>query len=291
MKSIIGKHILQTKAIMLTIMISCTTNIAFSKDINTLLSFTHTENQPNNTQQINVEWTASSIEGDFYYAAFSKGMTFVFSDESYEYDPSTPENVPDHVILPVQKINYTTNRTSYTVDTDGSYYFNIVIDSEGDYGATKTIGPFIIDTTEPSPVDIDGLTITNSNSIQLTLYPADADQVCILLNTTNTASCNWVDIPENRKLVSPTLSQGNNSIYAIYKDVAENINQASHNVTCIIEQMESTQSKEKIAVVPTLNEWGRLIFIGILLSVSIIILRKNHFSKYFWLMSKSDRIS
>ncbi|MBF0450931.1 MAG: hypothetical protein HQK75_09535 [Candidatus Magnetomorum sp.] len=263
------------KIILTTIVFFLISNIAFSKDISTLLSFSHVENQPDNTSTISIEWTAPTIDGDFYYAAFSQGLTFVFSDESYEYDPSDPENVPDQVIPPVQKFNYTTTNTSFSAETDGRYYFNIVIDSDGDYGSTKTIGPFIIDTTAPSPVGVNGLTSTDSNSIELTLEPADAEQICVLLNTTNTAACNWDDIPENRTLVSPTLSEGNNQVYAFFKDVAGNINQASHSVSCSLTENESTQTTEKSVGIPTLDEWGRVLFMGILLFVSMHFIRRK----------------
>jgi len=246
-------------------------SIAFSKDINTLLSFSHVENQPDNTTTINVEWTASTTSGDKYFAAFSKGMTYVFND----YDPSEPENVPDHVLSPVQQFSDATDSTSQTVDTDGSYYFNIVIDSDGDYGATKSIGPFIIDTTEPSPVSVNGITSTDSNSIELTLEPADAEQVCILLNTTNILSCDWTNIPESRKLVSPALSSGNNQIYAFFKDVAGNTNQASHSVSCIIEENDTEQTTYKSVVVPTMNEWGQILTMGILILASLTVMRKK----------------
>jgi len=261
-----SKLMSQSQKIILTIILLFFINsIALSKDINTLLSFSHVENQTSNTTTINVEWTASTIEGDKIYAAFSKGMTFVFSDESYDYDPSEPENVPNQVILPVQQLNHTADNTSHTVDTDSNYYFNIVIDSDGEYGSTKSIGPFIIDTTEPSPVNIYGVTSTNSTSIELTLEPADADQVCVLLNTTNTASCNWEDIPESRKLISPTLSEGDNQIYGFFKDIAGNTNQANHNVNCTIDSNNSEQKSEKLVNVPIFSIWGQILFMGIIL--------------------------
>jgi hypothetical protein len=248
--------------------------LAFSKDINTLLSFSHVENQPSNTTTINVEWTADTVEGDTYYAAFSRGMTYVFND----YNPSEPENVPGQVITPVQQFSYSTDNTSHSAETDDTYYFNIVIDSDGEYGATKSIGPFIIDTTAPSPVSVYGVTSTDSNSIELTLEPADADQVCILLNTTNTLSCDWDDIPENRKLVSPTLSEGNNQIYAFFKDAAGNSNQASHSVSCTLDENETEQTDERVATIPTLGDFGQIMFMGFILLAAVYAIRQNEIS-------------
>ena len=186
--------------------------MAYSKDIISLQSVNPYVNQPTSYSTISVEWTASTEAGDTYYAAFSKGITFAL----HEYNPSDPENVPDYVITPVQKFSHSIDSTSLSFETDDAYYFNIIIDSEGEYGSTSSIGPFIIDTTKPAPVNVSGVTSTNSNSIELTLDPADADQVCILLNTTHTLSCDWGDIPENRQIISPTLSEGNNLVYAFF---------------------------------------------------------------------------
>ncbi|KPA08969.1 conserved hypothetical protein, secreted [Candidatus Magnetomorum sp. HK-1] len=246
-------------------------NFAFSKDITTLNSYSHDENQCSNTTTISVEWTAPSVSGDKYYATFSKGITFVFD----EYDPSDPEDVPEQVIPPARHFSHSIERTSHTVDSEGTYYFNIVIDSEGEYGATASIGPFIIDTTAPSPVNVYGVTETDSNSIELTLEPADADQVCILLNTTNTVSCSWGYIPENRKLISPTLSEGNNQIYAFFKDIAGNTNQASHNISCSFEENEQEPTTQKAVSIPTLSEWGQILFLGILVLGALGVIHRN----------------
>ncbi|ETR67835.1 MAG: hypothetical protein OMM_11162, partial [Candidatus Magnetoglobus multicellularis str. Araruama] len=69
-----------------------------------------------------------------------------------------------------------------------------------------------------SPVNVEGITSTTNNSIELTMEPSDADQICILLNTTNQETCNWQTIPESRTLISPTLSTGNNQIHVLFKD-------------------------------------------------------------------------
>jgi hypothetical protein len=273
------KHILITSIFLLVFIIS---NVAESQDIATLVSYSHTENQPDNNQTIEVEWSKSANEGTYYYAAFSKDNVFVFADEDYEYDPSEAEEVPDHVITPVSKFSHEINESSQTFTTDGAYYFNIVIDDDGDYGETKSIGPFIIDTSEPSPVNVEGLTSTTNNSIELTLEPADADQICILLNTTNQETCNWQTIPESRTLISPTLSTGNNQIHVLFKDIAGNMNQASHNVECNLSEDEATESIHAVSV-PTLNEWGKLLLFFILLGYSFIRIQRN--KKYLLITS------
>ena len=123
------------------------------------------------------------------------------------------------------------------------------------------------------------MTSTDSNSIELTLESADADQVCILLNTTNTLSCNWGDIPESRTLVSPTLSEGNNQIYAFFKDAAGNSNQASHSVICSLDENEAEQATEKTATIPTLTEFGQIMFMGFILLVAVYSIRQNEISQ------------
>jgi hypothetical protein len=275
---VLKKKIMQ-KAIRTTFLfIFILSNVAFAKDISTLNSYSHDENQRSNTTTISVQWTAPTVSGDKYYAAFSKGITYVFD----EYDPSEPEEVPDQVIPPAQHFSYSIDNTSHTVDTDGAYYFNIVIDSEGEYGTTAYIGPYIIDTTKPAPVNVTGVTETNSNSIQLTLEPADANQVCILLNTTNTSSCSWGEIPETRTLVSPTLSEGNNLIYAFFQDIAGNMNQASHNVSCSLDTSQQEQTGQKAVTIPILSIWGDIFFMGILVFGGLVIIQRKKFLHEKW---------
>ncbi|KPA12991.1 conserved hypothetical protein, secreted [Candidatus Magnetomorum sp. HK-1] len=265
------KNMLITIIFLSVIIIS---NVAESQDIASLVSYSHTENQPDNNQSIEVEWSKSASEGTYYYAAFSKDNTFEFSDEDYEYDPSEPEEVPDHVILPVSKLSHAINESSQTFTTDGTYYFNIVIDEDGDYGQTKSIGPFIIDTSEPSPVNIEGVTSTTNNSIELTVEPADADQICTLLNTTNHETCNWQAVPESRTLISPTLSSGNNQIHILFKDMAGNMNQASHVVECNLSENEQVVNRRAVCV-PALTHWGRILFFIVLLGYSFLSIHKK----------------
>jgi len=248
-----------------------TSNMAYSKDIISLQPINPLVNQPTNYTTISVEWTASTEEGDSFYAAFSKGITYAL----HEYNPSAPESVPDHVITPVQQFSHSIDSTSLSFETDDAYYFNIIIDSEGEYGATSSIGPFIIDTTKPAPVNVSGVTSTDRNSIQLTIDPDDANQVCILLNTTNTLSCDWDDIPENRTIISPTLSEGNNLVYAFFKDLAGNTNQAIHSVKYAPVDFIPEQTTVKVATIPTLSEWGLILLMGILLFSSVWIRKKG----------------
>jgi hypothetical protein len=265
----------QKKITILTSMIVLiiASNMAYSKDIISLQPINPLVNQPTHYTTISVEWTASTETGDTYYAAFSKGITYALN----EYNPSAPENVPDHVITPVQQFSHAIDSTSLSFETDDAYYFNIIIDSEGEYGATSSIGPFVIDTTKPAPINVSGVTSTDRNSIQLTIDPADANQVCILLNTTNTLSCDWGDIPENRKIISPTLSEGNNLVYAFFKDLAGNTNQATHIVKYAPVDFVPEQTTVKIATIPTLSEWGLILLMGMLLFSSVLIMRRKKF--------------
>jgi hypothetical protein len=248
-------------------------NMAYSKDLISLQPINPLVNQPTHYTTISVEWTASTEAGDSYYAAFSKGITYALN----EYNPSAPENVPDHVITPVQQFSHAIDSTSLSFETDDAYYFNIIIDSEGEYGATSSIGPFVIDTTKPAPVNVSGVTSTDRNSIQLTIDPADANQVCILLNTTNILSCDWGDIPENRNIISPTLSEGNNLVYAFFKDLAGNTNQAIHSVKYAPVDFIPEQTTVKVATIPTLSEWGLILLMGMLLFSSVLIMGRKKF--------------
>ncbi|ETR71201.1 MAG: hypothetical protein OMM_02668 [Candidatus Magnetoglobus multicellularis str. Araruama] len=172
---------------------------AKAKDLDNVNSTTHFPNQTSKITGIEVQWYCASIAaGDKYFAAFSKNLTLTFST----YDPSTPELPSQSLNDPALEFTSGGSSTSYTASDDGFYYFNIVIDSVGNYGATKSIGPFIIDTTAPSPVSITGLSNTETNSIELTLEAADATEYCILKNSTNIGACSWESVPENRKTTS-----------------------------------------------------------------------------------------
>ena len=228
----------------------------------TNVNSSHDENPTSNITYIEVQWNCASIvSGDTYYAAFSKDLTLTFS----EYDPSDPELPSQSLNDPALEFPYSGDSTSYTATVDGIYYFNIVIDSDGEYGLTESIGPFIIDTTAPSLVSVTGVSDTETNSIELTLEAADATEYCILKNNTNTGSCSWNSIPANRVTQSPTLDEGTNTIYAFFRDSAGNMNQDFHEVTYTLIDEQTGEEEVVLFGVPTLNEWGMIIFMGFLM--------------------------
>ncbi|MBF0450291.1 MAG: hypothetical protein HQK75_06290 [Candidatus Magnetomorum sp.] len=248
---------------------------ALAKDLDNLNSTTHFPNQISKITGIEVQWYCESIAtGDKYYAAFSKNLTLTFA----AYDPSDPELPSQSLNDPALAFSSTGNATSYTVSGDGFYYFNIVIDSEGNYGSTKSIGPFIIDTTAPSPVSVTGLSNTETNSIELTLESADATEYCILKNSTNIGACSWELLPENRKTTSPALDEGLNRIYAFFRDAAENMNQDFHDVTYTV---SAEKQNDNDVLVPTLNEWGMIILLGILMFFALRNIQLNETKSYY----------
>jgi hypothetical protein len=269
---------MQLKMIVM-IMISMIVNLntALAKNLDNVNSSTHFPNQSSRITGMEVQWYCAGItNGNTYYAAFSKDLTLTFSD----YDPQEPELPPQSLNDPALEFPFTGNTAAYTPTVDGYYYFNIVID-DGDYGATESIGPFIIDTTAPTPVSITGLSNTQTNSIELTLDAADATEYCILKNNTNIGACSWESVPENRTAQSPTLDEGSNRIYAFFRDAAQNMNQDFIDVIYVVSKEDERQDDD-VFVVPALNDWGMLVFVGFLMIFALRNIQLNIKHKKNW---------
>jgi len=240
-------------------------------------SSSHTVNIPSNTQTITVEWTAPNgltpAETEGYYVTFSSPSPYTFTE-------SDTESITRALgqILKLHKLSVSTTSQDVIGETlSGTgvepYYFNIAVldDMEIPFepGITTHLGPYFIDTEAPKfpTVSAPQSTSTSSN-IPITLGASGASVICISESGYgNCGESGWKDYTTSYYW-SVSEGEGTKNIYVQFKDVAGNTANAS---TTIIYEQEETPQEEEVVVrtVPTLNEWGVLVFMMLIMVFGI----------------------
>ncbi|ETR72308.1 MAG: hypothetical protein OMM_01813 [Candidatus Magnetoglobus multicellularis str. Araruama] len=239
-------------------------------------SSTHTENMPSTINSISVEWSApsgltpSSTEG--YYVSFSSPLAYTFTESDTE---SITRGVGE--ILKLNKSSVSTTSLDVIGETlSGTgvepYYFNIAVldDMEVPFvpGITTHLGPYFIDTESPKfPTVSAPQTTSRSNNIPLTLGASGASLMCI--SESGYGICGeseWNDYTTSWYW-SVSDGEGVKNIYVQFKDVAGN---TANSFTSILFEREVTFSGDVVAyAIPTLSEWGLMVFMMLLLIVGV----------------------
>jgi len=237
--------------------------------VQTPFSSSHNENIPSNVNSITVEWTSPSgltpSATGGYYVSFSSPLPFTFTENDTE---SITRGVGS--ILKLNKSSVSI--TSYDVigdDITGTgvekYYFNIAVldDMEIPFnpGITIHLGPFFIDTEAPKFPSISAPLTTTSNNFPITLGASGASVMCI--SESGYGNCGvseWKDYTTNYFW---SVSEGNGikNIYVQFKDTAGNTSNAFTNILYFSEGTSTS--------IPTLNEWGVLLFAILLMLIGV----------------------
>ncbi|KPA09379.1 hypothetical protein MHK_010410 [Candidatus Magnetomorum sp. HK-1] len=240
-------------------------------------SSSHTVNIPSNTQAITVEWTAPNgltpADTEGYYVTFSSPSPYTFTESDTESITRTLGQ-----ILKLNKLSVST--TSQDVIGEAlsgtgvePFYFNIAVldDMEVPFvpGVTTHLGPYFIDTEAPKfpTVSAPQSTSTSSN-IPITLGASGASVICISESGYgNCGESEWKDYTTSYYW-SVSEGEGIKNIYVQFKDAAGNTANAS---TTILYEIEETSQGVGglVYTVPTLNEWGILIFMILIMVVGI----------------------
>ncbi|ETR66135.1 MAG: hypothetical protein OMM_05786 [Candidatus Magnetoglobus multicellularis str. Araruama] len=186
-------------------------------------------------------------------------------------------------ILKLNKLSLSTNSQDVIGEglsgTGEPYYFNIAVldDMEIPFapGITTHLGPYFIDTESPQfpTVSAPQSTSTSSN-IPITLGASGASVICISESGYgNCGESGWKAYTTSYYW-SVSEGEGTKNIYVQFKDVAGNTANAS--TTIIYEQEETPQEEEDVVhTVPTLNEWGLLVFMMIVMVVGIFHMNQS----------------
>jgi len=136
-------------------------------------------------------------------------------------------------------------------------------------GSTSSLGPYRIDNVPPTTPMFTALTETNEPTVQLTNIGAvGATKMCYWLS--GFGSCNYENINTTATLTLPH-EKLTYLINVRFKDDAGNV---SNTLSKIINYYTPPDG-DTVANVPALNEWGMIMFIGMLLLSSIKCMKKT----------------
>ncbi|MBF0449687.1 MAG: IPTL-CTERM sorting domain-containing protein [Candidatus Magnetomorum sp.] len=222
-----------------------------------IVSNSHAE--PSSLTTINIGWTyatVSTING-YYYTLTSLS--------SYTVDASD-----------VQISNNAADDINLTV-SDGTYYFYIApyqaaFPAPPTMGPTTKAGPLTVDTTSPGNLSVTGPDTTDTELVSLTIGADEIiDQVCI--SETTYGNCGWNNFTAPGHEYSLQAGEGQYLLYIQVKDVAGNLAQATPYALTY-----TTSDNIRMAQytsVPTLTEWGMILFFSILLMLGIMAMRRS----------------
>ena len=137
-------------------------------------------------------------------------------------------------------------------------------------GITTHLGPYFIDTESPKfPTVSAPQTTSRSNNNQLTLGASGASLMCI--SESGYGICGeseWKDYTTSWYW-SVSEGEGEKNIYVQFKDVAGNTSNAF--TTILYEPDDSDIGEEDVIAyaVPTLNEWGIMVFLMLIVAIGI----------------------
>lgn len=245
-------------------------------------SSSHTKNVPSTTTSISVEWNAPSgltpTSTGGYYVSFSSPLPYIFAESDTE---SITRGMG--TILKLNKSSVSTT----SLDVIGEIlsgigvepiYFNIAVLDDMDFpfnpGVTTHLGPYFIDTEDPKfPTVSAPQTTSRSNNIPLTLGVSGASVMCI--SESGYGNCGvsvWIDYTTNFYW-SVSDVEGEKNIYVQFKDVAGN---TANAFTTILYERKVTFSGDVVAyAIPTLNEWGMMVFMLLVLIVGVLLRHIN----------------
>ncbi|CAN2042668.1 exported hypothetical protein [Candidatus Magnetomoraceae bacterium gMMP-15] len=197
-------------------------------EIQNLYSTSHVSNQSSNNTEIEVEWEPAEytpLAG--YYTSFTSASQYTLTEIN---------------TAGLELINYDITEDNGVLNNDGIYYFHIAaVADDGEIGATSTIGPFIIDTVDPTNPSVSfPITTTTTRNVILTLFAGGAAQMFISNSNsyTSIADSEWEDYTTSKEWTL-TDGQGTKTVYAQFRDSAENITDtpASASIEYIIDTL------------------------------------------------------
>lgn len=262
----------------ITYMILLFPSICFASElwqVENPFSSSHTVNIPSNVQSIAVQWTSpNGLTPDTtagYYVSFSSPLKYTFTESDTE---SITRGVGQ--VLKLNKSSVSTSSQDVIGETlSGTgvepYYFNIAVldDMEIPFnpGVTIHLGPYFIDTEPPEFPTISAPQSTSTSSnIPITLGVSGASVMCISESGYgNCGESEWKAYTTSY-FWSVSEGEGIKNIYVQFKDVAGN---TANAVTTIM--YEDTSQEDEIVAhsVPTLNEWGLLVFMIMMLVIAL----------------------
>ena len=234
-------------------------------EVTGLWSPTHNDNEPSSVTRIRMEWSCPDGYTDSSLSGYLISYT---SAESHTY---TYSNMPE---IYNSKISLS---EEYSGSGDTPIYFHIAaVDNTFPLsliGPTKTFGPMFIDTESPTNAFVnvpDNETTTNEDKITLILG-ADGDPREMCISNIGYGNCTWELFTDYKTFL---LEQGEQTVFVQYRDKAGNITNANP-LTIIYNPSLVTTDIKSIHSIPTLNEWGIIIFLSILILFSIIIMKNK----------------
>jgi len=224
-----------------------------------IISTSHPTAMTDTTISANFQYTDTSITG-FYYTITTLSSHTITSDSI----------LTNHYIDLPNDASATRGDGPYS---DGNYYLYIaaykdVFLQPTTLGPTTKVGPLIIDTQPPNYVTVNGPATTNENNVTLTLDSnEDINQICI--SETGFGNCGWVPLISN-SYNYPLSEEKDYLLYIQVKDIAGNIAQPSSPFALTYITIE----EKKYHGIPTITEWGKILFSGILLITGCYCLRR-----------------
>lgn len=134
-------------------------------------------------------------------------------------------------------------------------------------GPTTKVGPLTVDTQAPNFVTVDGPASTQTSKVSLTINSnEDINRICI--SETGFGNCVWEPlVSENYDYTLP--NEGDHLLYVQAKDIAGNMVQASAPFSVTYTSVGTSKSHS----IPTVSEWGMIIFSGLLLAAGCYSIR------------------
>jgi len=199
-------------------------------------------------------YTSTTISG-FYYAFNTISDYTITSNDSWT----------------TQLIVTSDNISADNVD----YYFHIAA-MDNDFisgpniGSTENYGPMKVDTVKPSGANISGPSTTDKIDVTLSLGVNSAIQMCIS-NVGYGSDCNWEPVASSKSW-NLLEGAGDKTVYVQYIDSAGNTSDAS---TLIKYEPETIIIRPIFRSIPSLSDWGKMIFIFLLITCAIFNVKKN----------------
>ena len=236
-------------------------NAAISIDKVVINSNSH--NDPSSLTTVTIGWAytdTQDITGFFYT---------ITTSSSHTVSTVEPTNLP---------LTKTAKSKIFNNVSDGTYYFYIAAVNTTTIpfptvGPTTKVGPITVDTKAPENVSVTGPDETTEQLVTLNIG-ADEDIYKICISETNYGNCGWIDIESTEHTYSLNNGEGKYKLYVEVEDIAGNTAKASPLE--ITYASSETLTMANYTSVPTLTEWGMILFFVILLSFGLVLMHKTY---------------
>jgi len=239
----------------------CADAIGVSLDEVVINSNTHGD--PSNITTVTIGWAYTNTQDitGFFYT--------ITTSSSHTVSTEGPKNLPLNIIAKSKTFNNV---------SDGTYYFYIAaanVDTEPfpTVSNTTKVGPITVDTEAPENVSVTGPDETTEQLVTLNIG-ADEDIYKICISETNYGNCGWIDIESNEHTYSLNNGEGKYKLYVEVEDIAGNTAKASPFEITYASSESLTMAN--YTSVPTLTQWGMILFFIILLSFGLVLMRKTY---------------